>query len=88
MEPGINTATRAADSLISADPVWGSLCVILGLALLGSVIWHVLETKRLNRELLESERQHGKDSLTMQAGVTTALSTIQQAMNILTAKGK
>lgn len=88
MEQGVNTAVKAADQLIAADPIFGPLCVILGLALLGVVVWHVLETRRLNKELLDSERQHGKDALTMQAGVTTALSTVQQAMNIITAKGQ
>jgi len=87
VETGINTALRAADGFIAADPVLGGLCVILGLALLGVVWWHVKETGRLNRELLATERQHGKDALQMQSSVTTALSTIQQAMAIITSKG-
>ena len=87
METGVNTAIKAADGFIAADPVLGGLCVILGLALLGVVLWHVKETGRLNRELLETERQHGKDALQMQSSVTTALATVQQAMQIITAKG-
>lgn len=87
METGVNTAIKAADGFIAADPVLGGLCVILGLALLGVIFWHVKETGRLNRELLETERQHGRDALQMQSSVTTALSTIQQAMAIITSKG-
>lgn len=85
---GVNTAVRAAEGIIQADPVLGGICVILALALLGLFVWHIMETKRLNRELLESERQHGKDALTMQSGVSTALATVQQAMNFMTAKEK
>jgi len=87
VETGVNTAIKAADGFIAADPVLGGLCVILGLALLGVIFWHVKETGRLNRELLETERQHGRDALQMQSSVTTALSTIQQAMAIITSKG-
>lgn len=88
MEQGVNTAVKAADAIIAADPLLGSICVILALALFGAIVWHVLETRRLNKELLASERQHGKDSLTMQAGVQTALATVQQALNFVTAKEK
>lgn len=87
MEQGVNTAVKVADGFIEANPVLGGLCVILGLALLGVVFWHVRETGRLNKELLDTERQHGKDALQMQSSVTTALSTVQQAIAIITAKG-
>lgn len=85
---GVSTAVKAAEGIIQADPVLGGICVILALAFAGLFIWHIMETKRLNREMLESERQHGKDALLMQAGVSTALATVQQAMNFMTAKEK
>lgn len=87
METSVNTAVKVGEGFIAADPILGGLCVILALVILGVVLWHVKETGRLNKELLETERQHGKDALQMQSSVTTALSTIQQAMAIITAKG-
>ena len=87
MDPATSTAVKAAEGFIAADPVLGGLCVILALALLGVVVWSVREIGRLNKDLLESERQHGKDALQMQSSVTTALSTVQQAIAIITAKG-
>lgn len=87
MEQGVGTAVKAAEGIIAADPVLGGIAVILGVAFMGLLIWHFRETGRLNRELLESERQHGKDALGMQASVTTALATIQQAIAIVSTKG-
>lgn len=87
METGVSTAVKVGEGFIAADPILGGLCVILALALLGVVLWHVKETGRLNRELLATERQHGKDALQMQSSVTTALSTVQQAIAIISVKG-
>lgn len=87
METGVNTAVKAAEGIIASDPILGGLCIILGLALVGLLFWHFKETGRLNQELLETERRHGKDALQMQSSVSTALGTIQQAMQIITAKG-
>ncbi len=88
MEQGVNTAVKAADGIIAADPILGSIVVILGLALLGMAVWHVVETRRLNKELLDSERQHGKDSLTMQSSVATALETVRQALEFISKRGQ
>jgi hypothetical protein len=87
VETGIATAQKAAEGIIAHDPILGGVAIILAIALLGAILWHVRETGRLNKELLETERQHGKDALQMQSSVTTALSTIQQAISIITAKG-
>ncbi len=87
METGVSTAVKAAEGFIAADPILGGMCVILLAGFLGLLVWHFKETARLNKELLDSERQHGKDALQMQSSVTTALSTVQQAIGIISAKG-
>jgi len=88
LETGVNTAVKAAEGIIAADPILGGICVILAVALLALLIWHFRETGRLNREALESERQHGKDALSSQASVTKALETVQHAIAIISAKGR
>lgn len=87
MEAGQGLAVEAGKQILQSGDIYAPIAVILGLALLGTVLWHVWETKRLNKELLESERQHGKDALQMQSSVTTALNTVQQAIAIISAKG-
>lgn len=87
MEAGQGLALDAGKQMLQSGDLYAPIAVLLGLALLGVVVWHVLETRRLNKELLESERRNGKDALLMQSSVTTALSTIQQAMTIITGKG-
>lgn len=87
MEAGQGLAVEAGRQILQSGDIYAPISVILGLALLGVVVWHVLETRRLNKELLESERRNGKDALQMQSSVSTALATIQQAMTIITGKG-
>jgi hypothetical protein len=87
VEAGQGLALDAGKQMLQSGDLYAPIAVLLGLALLGVVVWHVLETRRLNKELLESERRNGKDALLMQSSVTTALSTIQQAMTIITGKG-
>lgn len=88
METGVGTAVKAAEGIINYSPVLGGLVVILGAGILALLIYHFRETGRLNRELLESERQHGKDALTMQSGVTMALDTVKQALEFITKRGQ
>lgn len=57
MEAGQGLAVEAGKQILQSGDIYAPIAVILGLALLGSVLWHVWETKRLNKELLESERQ-------------------------------
>lgn len=87
MEAGQGLAIDAGKQILQSGDIYAPIAVILGLALFGAICWHVLETKRLNRELLDSERQHGKDALQMQSSVATALATVQQAIAIITSKG-
>lgn len=87
MEAGQGLAIDAGKQILQSGDIYAPIAVILGLALLGVVVWHVMETRRLNKELLESERRNGKDALLMQSSVAQALSTIQQAMTIITGKG-
>lgn len=87
MEAGQGLALDAGKQMLQSGDLYAPIAVLLGLALLGVVVWHVLETRRLNKELLESERRNGKDALQMQSSVSTALATIQQAMTIITGKG-
>lgn len=87
MEAGQGLAIDAGKQILQSGDLYAPIAVLLGLALVGLFIWHVRESGRLNKELLETERQHGKDALQMQSSVTTALSTVQQAISIITAKG-
>lgn len=87
MEAGQGLAIDAGRQILQSGDVYGPIAVLLGLALVGLLFWHFKEIGRLNKELLATERQHGKDALQMQSSVTTALSTIQQAISIITAKG-
>lgn len=83
METGIATAQKAADTIISDGPM-GAIAVLLAIAFMALLIWHFKEMRRLNTDLLESERTHGKDALIMQGSVSAALATVQQAINIIT----
>lgn len=87
MEAGQGLAIDAGKQILQSGDIYAPIAVLLGIALVGLFFWHILETKRLNKELLESERQHGKDALQMQSSVTTALSTVQQAIAIISVKG-
>lgn len=87
MEAGQGLAIDAGKQILQSGDIYAPIAVLLGLALVGLLVWHFRETGRLNKELLETERQHGKDALQMQSSVTTALSTVQQAMVIITSKG-
>ena len=88
MEAGQGLAIDAGRQILQSGDIYAPIAVILGLALVAVVVWHVLETRRLNKELLETERQHGKDNVTTQATVTSALATVQQTMDFMTKKGQ
>jgi hypothetical protein len=87
MEAGQGLAIDAGKQILQSGDIYAPIAVLLGLALIGLLFWHFKETGRLNKELLATERQHGKDALQMQSSVQTALATVQQAIAIITAKG-
>lgn len=98
MDPALATAGRAADGLINADPVLGSVCVLLAIALAGLLIWHFIYTGRLHKEkseleksskeeLVEQERGFRKEALALTAEVTKGLETMRQTVALLSARG-
>ncbi len=88
MEAGQGLAIDAGKQILQSGDIYAPIAVLLGLALVALFVWHVMETKRLNKELLDSERQHGKDSLVSQSSITTAIATVQQAIDIITKRGR
>lgn len=88
MEAGQGLAIDAGKQILQSGDLYAPIAVILGLALIAVIVFHVIETRRLNKMLLESERQHGKDALTMQSSVSTALDTIRQALDFISKRGQ
>lgn len=89
MEPGLTeTATNAARGILESDPVLGGICILLAVALVALLIFHFRETGRLNGELVSQERAFRDELMTVVATVNTSIASIQQAMNIITARDK
>lgn len=88
MEVGQGLAIDAGKQILQSGDVYAPIAIILGLAIVVLVVIGWREISRLNREMLESERAFRRDYSTLQSSVTNALGTIQQAIQLLTAKGK
>lgn len=99
MEPGLQTAQRAAEGILQSDPVLGGICILLALALVGLLLWHFRETgrlhkdnsslqERLNDELVEQERGFRKELMSTTSEVTKGLETMKQAMALLSARDR
>lgn len=99
MEPGLQTAQKAAEGILQSDPVLGGICILLAISLVGLLIWHFRDTgrlhkekseleTRLSKELVEQERGFRREALALTAEVTKGLETMQQAMALLSARGK